>query len=357
MGGAGGVPLAACASLNGLFFPVSTITTKMATPNYRLVFSGRLLKGFKHHEVQRSLAHLLKLPLDQAGHLIQGERFRINKPLEKSKAERLLDKIRARGAECSIEPVGSMFQAAVEPGATTEMETPPPSTEAEASPDEALSLDLPDFNSDDDQARPLAAVQPDDADQEESIVLETPAPVTAPQSVPRATERANYRPDDDSQNVGTFFERTTQVESKAETDARNRRKKLMLLAAILLVGVVVAVWQLLPMLLEEPQEQPIAAPPAAPVNPQLAETNRRLEQLNRSIKVWMIQYGSGFNPAQVTLERLRQDLNIGQPEMLDGWGTALRYEPETDRYRVVSAGPDKSFGTADDLKRESSINK
>ncbi len=66
----------------------------MATPNYRLVFSGKLLKGFKHPEVQHALAQLLKIPLDQAGHLIQGDRFRINKALEKSKAERLLEKIR-----------------------------------------------------------------------------------------------------------------------------------------------------------------------------------------------------------------------------------------------------------------------
>jgi hypothetical protein len=92
--------------------------------------------------------------------------------------------------------------------------------------------------------------------------------------------------------------------------------------------------------------------PATPVDPQRAKTGRRLEQLNRSIKVWMIQYGSGFNPAQVTLERLQQDLNIGQQEMLDGWGTALRFEPEVGRYRVISAGPDKSFDTPDDLKRE-----
>ncbi len=112
--------------------------------------------------------------------------------------------------------------------------------------------------------------------------------------------------------------------------------------------VLVAVGLLLPMLLEEPPAPVVATTPAIPVNPQRAATNRRLEQLNRSIKVWMIQYGSGFNPAQVTLERLQQDLSIGEQEMLDGWGTALRFEPEAEKYRVISAGPDKSFGTPDD---------
>jgi hypothetical protein len=33
----------------------------------------------------------------------------------------------------------------------------------------------------------------------------------------------------------------------------------------------------------------------------------------------------------------------------DGWGQALRYERQGDTFRILSAGPDKQFGTADDL--------
>lgn len=33
----------------------------------------------------------------------------------------------------------------------------------------------------------------------------------------------------------------------------------------------------------------------------------------------------------------------------DGWGQPLRYERQGDTFRILSAGPDKTFGTADDL--------
>lgn len=313
----------------------------MTTPNYRLVFSGKLLKGFKHPEVQHALAQLLKIPLDQAGHLIQGDRFRINKALEKSKAERLLEKIRARGAECSIEPVGPSTRSASRIPEKVGVVASSPSTEQSSSPDEPLSLDLPELTPEDDRTRPMEIVQPEVVD--EDIVLEA-----------AAAERAAYQPDDDSENVGTFYERSTVAETRDDA-AREKRKRLILLAAGLIAVVVVVVGLLLPMLLEEPPAPVVATTPAIPVNPQRAATNRRLEQLNRSIRVWMIQYGSGFNPAQVTLERLQQDLSIGEQEMLDGWGTALRFEPEAEKYRVISAGPDKSFGTPDDLKRETAI--
>jgi hypothetical protein len=299
----------------------------MATPNYRLVFSGKLRNGFKHHEVQQSLAQLLKIPLDQAGHLIQGSRFRINKTLEKSKAERLLEKIRARGAECSIEPSGPL---AVPREAK-------PSGRVSGSTTASARPDRPELTADDERTRPLSTVSAETAD--EDTVLATPA-----------IRRAAYKSDDDSENVGTFFQRSTTVETR-DRAFREKRRRLLLLAGLLGVAAVAVLW----LVWSEPLAPVVTATPVAPatpVDPQRAKTGRRLEQLNRSIKVWMIQYGSGFNPAQVTLERLQQDLNIGQQEMLDGWGTALRFEPEVGKYRVISAGPDKSFDTPDDLKRE-----
>jgi hypothetical protein len=315
----------------------------MATPNYRLVFSGKLRKGFKHQEVKQSLAQLLKIPLDQAGHLIQGSRFRINKTLEKSKAERLLEKIRARGAECSIEPSGPLAKPGeAKPserasGSTAASARPDPLAPPEVSPEASRAPDRPELSAEDERTRPLSTVSPEAAD--EDAVLATPA-----------IRRAAYKPDDDSENVGTFFQRSTTVETR-DRALREKRRRLVLLAGLLGVAAVAVLW----LVWHEPST-PVATAtpvvPATPLDPQRAETGRRLEQLNRSIKVWMIQYGSGFNPAQVTLERLQLDLNIGQQEMLDGWGTALRFEPEAGKYRVISAGPDKSFDTPDDLKRE-----
>ena len=69
----------------------------------------------------------------------------------------------------------------------------------------------------------------------------------------------------------------------------------------------------------------------------------------------MIQYGAGFDPGQVTLAGLEQDLQIPPGEMQDGWGTLFRYEPRADRYLIISAGPDRQFDTADDLSKEFKI--
>ncbi|WP_428634103.1 hypothetical protein [Sedimenticola sp.] len=322
----------------------------MAISKYRLVFTGKLLKGHKHPEVQQALAQLLKIPLDQAGHLIQGYRFRINRTLDKAKAERLLEKIRARGADCSIEPVGFEPDNAGDVVDTTKAEQADAVTEPSTAPDEALSLDLPELTAEDDQTRPLATVQPEAAEQEdEEIVLDT----SMPDPIPMA-DRAAYKPDDDSENVGTFYERSTVAES-AEQASQDRRKRLILVAVLLAVVAAAAVWYLLPMLPDSAPPPVVASAPAAPVNPQRVETNRRLEQLKHNVKVWMIQYGSGFNPAQVTLDRLQKDLGIDEKSMQDGWGTALRFEPDAGRYRVISAGPDKQFGTSDDLKREEAV--
>lgn len=336
----------------------------MSTTKYQLVFSGKLLEGFKHPEVQLSLAQLLKIPLDQAGHLIQGDRFRIKKALEKDKAERLLQKIIQRGAECSVEPVRSKDQKKSD--ATAPPSEQPPVAEPSVvtdkvesglsqadepltldlpeggagSSDGPLTLDLPELTPEDDSTRPMAIVSPDDYSGSDEIVMES-----------STASVAEFKPEDDSENVGTFYDRGDAAAPKEEATADGKRnQRLMLLGAAVVVAV--AAWLLVPLFLDDAPPPEVATVPAVPVDPQRAQTVRRLEQLNRSVSVWMIQYGSGFNPTQVTLERLQQDLNMGDQDMLDGWGTALRFEPEAQLYRVISAGPDKSFGTADDLKRE-----
>ncbi|MCW8908783.1 MAG: hypothetical protein OQL28_16205 [Sedimenticola sp.] len=356
----------------------------MTHSKYRLVFSGKLLEGFKHHEVKQSLAQLLKIPMDQAGFLVQGDRFRINKPLEREKAERLLKKVTARGAQCSLEPVGpDEDEGGVERdrprdgGAATPVREEAPEEGAlsldmpgaEHGEEERLSLDLPradegdglsldldaedsgsgltperpELTPEDDATRPMSIVEIDDgaAQDEEDIVL-------ASDSV----NPADYEADDDSENLGTFYERSTRVEDEPGA-GQSRQKTYLLVGGLLLVLVALAAWQFYPMLAPSPAEPtPEVAIPAKPVDPQLAQTTSRLEALNRSIRIWMIQFGSGFNPEQVTLDRLQRDLQIGDQEMLDGWGTALQYEPGEKVYQVISAGPDRQFGTDDDLRRQ-----
>ena len=87
----------------------------------------------------------------------------------------------------------------------------------------------------------------------------------------------------------------------------------------------------------------------AQVDSKQAVTERRLESLGRSVRAWMKFYGSG-DPAQVTLDRMQQDLGLAEAEMQDAWGTAIRYQPGSPSYTMLSAGPDRKFSTADDLK-------
>ncbi|MCW8890081.1 MAG: hypothetical protein OQL20_05415 [Sedimenticola sp.] len=325
----------------------------MPNQKYQLVFSGKLLEGFKHPEVKLSLAQLLKIPLDQAGHLIQGDRYRIKKPLEKEKAERLLEKILQRGAECRVEPVKlkvskpqtDQAQSDATPGGTEPADDAQVMGEQASaltldlpgSSDAPLSLDLPELTPEDDQTRPMATVQPEG----DEIVMASPADV------------AKFKPEDDSGNVGTFYERGDSGQQKTSDETKSAAKQKQLIMALgALIIVALAAWILAPMVMDLEPEPVVNTAPVVPVDPKRAQSIARLEQLNRSVNVWMIQYGSGFNPTQVTLERLQQDLGMSDKDMMDGWGTALRFEPEAQLYRVISAGPDKSFGTGDDLKRE-----
>jgi hypothetical protein len=55
---------------------------------------------------------------------------------------------------------------------------------------------------------------------------------------------------------------------------------------------------------------------------------------------------------------VRERVRIGKSQAdpsIDPWGTPLRVEFHGRLMRVMSAGPDKTFGTADDLKGEQDI--
>ncbi len=75
-----------------------------------------------------------------------------------------------------------------------------------------------------------------------------------------------------------------------------------------------------------------------------------LTKVNMATLERAIQFASGANG------ELPADLNAvfasrmfsGDPR--DGWGTPIKYERKTEAgYRLVSAGKDRTFGTADDI--------
>jgi hypothetical protein len=140
------------------------------------------------------------------------------------------------------------------------------------------------------------------------------------------------------------------------------RQKSLLIAGVIAVLLGLAVWAGLSFL-GGPSPSPAKGGAKPALNQEavpkavseLAKTRRRLELLTRSVKIWMIQYGAGFDPSQVTLDRMQQDLGISPEEIKDGWGTLFRYRSAAETFTITSAGPDRTFGSKDDISEEKSV--
>ncbi len=325
----------------------------MSEQMYQIILTGRLISGHSFDEVESALSLLLKMPVEKVRHLLRGDRSRIKTTLPLLRAERLKGKIERRGAECEIEAVA----AGVEPAAgeqriprRDELDEQQSAASSgvdvvplEAAPIETddLELSLPDeipaptLDADDS----LSAAQDDDA-----IVLATPEAVESPEP----------RQETDDGATEQFYEVPSSRNTDRNDDAKpnSERLKLVALGAVLVVGALVAVWMYWGSA-EEPAPQVVQVPaPVKPAYPKKAATARGMVDLAKSVRVWMIQYGSGFDPAQVTLERLQQDLGISSEHFVDGWGQAYEYAPQDMAYQLRSAGPDRSFDTADDIRKE-----
>jgi hypothetical protein len=162
-----------------------------------------------------------------------------------------------------------------------------------------------------------------------------------------------------TENPGQFFEQPSQRREPARNDKQKdavTAKKLGLGFAALLI-VAAGGWGAMRFIAggEAPSETASAPEPRPPADPMLAKTLERMRSLASSVKVWMIQYGSGFDPRQVTMPRMQADLQLSPSDMQDAWGTLLGYRPEAGSYSVLSAGPDREFETADDLEQKVSL--
>jgi len=313
----------------------------MSEQMYQIILTGRLISGHSFDEVESALCHLLKMPVEKVRHLLRGDRSRIKTALPLSRAERLKGKIERRGAECEIEavaagadPVAGEQQSGVS-GEVVE-------AHLDAAPTETydLELALPD-------EMPAPAVDEDDslsAAQDDAVVLATPEAVKPPEPRQKTDDGATEQ----------FYEVPTSRSSERDDDAKpdTEKLKLVILGAVLVVGALVAVWMYWGGV-EEPAPQVVqVTAPVKPAHPKKAATARGMVELAKSVRVWMIQYGSGFDPAQVTLERLQQDLGISSEYFVDGWGQRYEYAPLDMAYQLRSAGPDQSFDTADDIRKE-----
>jgi hypothetical protein len=80
-------------------------------------------------------------------------------------------------------------------------------------------------------------------------------------------------------------------------------------------------------------------------------TRSKLRSLGLSINEWLGEAGpAGVDPTSLTVLKLRQQLALGEDGLADAWGSEIQYIPSDKGYRLISAGPDQLFGTADDLR-------
>ena len=371
---------------------------------YFLELNGTLIDGHDSDDVVRGLARLLRMTQGQAQQLIQGKPYRIRKELDRDKAEHLLAKVVACGAGAIIEPVNHQWRPEpvadhllpvgddvaaipVEAPADEDMPVPPlqdremapvaPIEAAAGAPEELtlelesahqdeeapipdaaadeaaspviLTLEEPVIEPDDEVTRPMDAVDPNDLEVEEQVVLETPAPFSRPTGAGAAENPGRFMAQPEAvPPVTENVKKKPARQPRISASLPDRRLLIVAGAALVLMATGWGALQFMGDSRPEPATQSVAA---IPVDPRLATTRNHQTQLMRSVRVWMIEYGFGFAPAQVTLERLQADLDITPQEMLDGWGTAFLYQPGERRYTLTSAGPDRQFGTADDLPR------
>ncbi len=74
---------------------------------YEVVFYGKLLEGFDETAVKFQVAQLFKTGLDQVERMFTGKRVVIRNKLDLETAQKYLIAMKKRGAECSIEQMGS----------------------------------------------------------------------------------------------------------------------------------------------------------------------------------------------------------------------------------------------------------
>ncbi|MCP4992227.1 MAG: hypothetical protein GY934_00355 [Gammaproteobacteria bacterium] len=291
----------------------------MDEQKYRLMLTGQVLEGVDVDHAVEKLGKLLRIQPEQARKMLRGKRSRLQKELSRERAEHLQKKLERRGVDCLLEPQ-------LKAGADTVQ-----NLAAEHFPEidgdvEELVLELPDL---DDNTRPMTAISQQALDQAES----------------QATRKQHGSEPSEQNRIKKPGVKIPQV-----TLPDGMPDRRLLIAAGIAVLLVVTVAGVL-LFGDDPVEPsgPEVVATKSVAEPPDSLTRKRQRSLLRLVKVWMIQYGDGYNPSLVTLERLRSDLEIPTEDMQDGWNTPFRYAYGDDRYSLLSAGPDTTFGTADDI--------
>lgn len=77
-------------------------------------------------------------------------------------------------------------------------------------------------------------------------------------------------------------------------------------------------------------------------------TQANMANMAKEIQAYMAMQGQV--PSDINELQMLRRLPMG---ILDNWGTAIKYEKKSDEdFRLISAGPDRKFGTEDDITKD-----
>ncbi len=77
-------------------------------------------------------------------------------------------------------------------------------------------------------------------------------------------------------------------------------------------------------------------------------TQANMTNLAKEIQTFMAMQGRA--PSNIKEVQMLRRIPLG---ILDNWGTAVKYEKQSDEdFRLISAGPDRTFGTEDDVIKD-----
>ncbi len=318
----------------------------MAEQKFRVVLAGLIEESADSAAAAALLSEVLRLPTERVARLMTGKRIPLSHELAQSDAEALRDRLEVAGVPASVEPLAELqLEAGLEP-----------QPEAAPTPGSAAGgIEIIEI-----EAKPAGGGTRSDV----SGAGEHPPDArsaSGPAAAPGAEQsQADESPSEADLGHEQFFDTRARPAwaDLAPAGEPVRRKgpgpvSLGLIGILVLavLGAGLYLWlggeKRPPTSVSAPTTHPVEPP--GPVPP-ASEAERKLTTLARSVKVWMIQFGLGYDPTQVTIDRLRKDLGIGDKDLQDPWGTPMRYEPSVDGFRVRSAGPDRQFDTADDLQ-------
>lgn len=316
----------------------------MPTELFFIVLTGKLKEGRSPDQAAVILSKAFGIPVEQGRTLFNGAPTPMGKKLEKRLAEKVMHLLQEAGAGCELKEVQGTPQWSL-----VEMEDKKEAKEAEPEHENVYVRNMP----------PATRSLPDDPSKK---AVEDPGQKPTAQARPPHGEghKASSHRSVIQQNEGSTHEGEPAEGVAQKPPVKSHQLALVAMFVLLLAGA--SYFLLFPGEEAGPEQvagsQPQKTSPALDVSnlndpalrdSEMSLTKLKLKSLAQSVRVWMLQFGGGYDTDQVTISRLQRDMGVSDDDLTDAWGTKILYQPSKSEFSISSAGPDKTFGTADDV--------